>query len=518
LSLREYLDLVRRRRLVVLLVMAAAIVVGTVPDLVADPTYAATTVLQSVSEEASPFDDSGEQSAQVQARSVLTDAEVLQSSGMRARVAEQLGPDAQPFGAVSASVVGFSEVIRLRVTAASPTAAADAANAYADLFVAERRQQAVEALVSQSEELRRRTEDARAALVDIDRRLADQATDPVALDSLRLERSSLAQQMSDFSRRADQLEVEAALREGGIKVVSRAGLDLRPLGRDPLRSALIAAVLGLLAGLVIAVLLEVVQDRITSREDLDALDPEIVVLGAVPHTERTRPGDLSAAAMEAFRYLRTVIQFSHARTPIRALMVTSALSGEGKTTTATHLALALAETDQRVVLVDADIRRSNVHEQFGLENRLGLTSVLRGDVEVADAIHYVTPRLAVLTAGPASSMPSELLGSDDFADLIHALKDECDLLIIDAPPVLPVSDPLLVARVAGATIVVARLGVVRRRDVRAVLRRFRDASLPILGLVANDAELERTADAYYVQRSTDGQISDGAVASTRGGV
>lgn len=138
---------------------------------------------------------------------------------------------------------------------------------------------------------------------------------------------------------------------------------------------------------------------------------------------------------------------------------------------------------------------------------MGLTSVLTGQVDVADAVRFVEPNLAVLTAGPPSAAANELVGSDDFAALLRGLSDQCDLLVVDAPPVLPVADPLLVARAVDVVLLVSRLGVVRRREVRATLRRLRDAALPVVGIVVNDAEPERSYVAYHSPVVSAGEAS-----------
>jgi capsular exopolysaccharide synthesis family protein len=494
LTLREYLDVLRRRRWIILLVTLATIALGVLPVALGTPTYASTAQLQVTAEQSTPFADRGDATVQREVRSVMTDVEALKSRGMRALVVERLGDDAELFDDVTATLIGFSEVIELRVTGRSPSAAADAANAYADVFVEERRRESNQALVSQASELRTRAATAQQDLAEIDRQLAG-ATDPLVQERLSLERTSLASQAQDYSRRADELEIEAALREGGIKVLSRATLQTDPISTSPLRAGFVAGVLGLLAGLALAVVLDIVQDRLSSRDELDSVAPDLSVLAAIPHMPNA--SDPSPEGIEAYRYLSTTIEFSRMRSPFRSMVVTSAVSDEGKTTTAVRLARAVAETDRRVVLVDADVRRTGVHRELGLDNRVGLTSILTGQVEAAEAIRYVEPNLAVIPAGPASAVANELVGSEDFAALLRDLSGQCDLLIVDAPPVLPVADPLLVARAVDVVLVVSRLGVVRRREVRATLRRLRDASLPVVGLVVNDVEPDRSYVSYH---------------------
>ena len=409
---------------------------------------------------------------------------------MRAEVVDQLGRGARPFGSVHAILHGFSEVIEVRVTAPTPSGAADAANAYAEVFVAERQRELVDAIETQSAELRRRVKDASAKVAEIDRQLATPGLDPAVAENLRATRTGLTNQVLSFGNRADELDVEAALRRGTTEIVTRAGLELSPISPKPLRAGVTALVLGLLAGVAVAVVLEIFQDKLSDPEELTALDPSIPLLGSIPHFP-TEDGELSAltlAAREAFKYIRTSLKFRSPEHPVHSVVVTSAMSGEGKTTTALHLAIAVSETGSRVMLVDADLRRPAIKSRLGLPGEVGLSEVLAGEVTLADAVHYVTPTLAVLTAGTPSSTASELLGGAAYSRLVAAASKQSDLLIVDVPPVLPVADPLVAARSVDGAIVVARIGHVRRRELRALLRRLQDARLPVLGFVANDSD------------------------------
>lgn len=491
MSLRDYVATIRRHRWIILLVAVVGTALGLVPATLEEPVYSSSSSIQVKAEAAqSPFDES-EESFGARARELSTSVELIRSSTMRALVRDRMGPDGPMFYGVAASVAGTSEIIVVQVTAPTPSGAADAADAYAEVFVDERRASAVDALVAQADELRTRARDSSQQIAAIDARLADPEIDTSAAENLRLERAALAAQVLEFTGRADELEVEAALRRNGTQIVSRAELRLEPISPRPLRSAVIGGALGLLAGLGLAVLLDIVQDRVGTPADLERVHPSLPVLASIPHHDveaTARDGSHSGPATEAYRYLRTSVRFMAVDGPTKAIVVTSATAGEGKTTTAVNLARAAAESGSRVVFLDADLRRPTAHESFGLTNDVGLGDVLTGDVSFAETVAYVEGTLAVLTAGPPSPLAPDLLGSESFAELVRSVSDQCDLLVIDVPPVLPVADPILVAKAAGQVVLVARIGVVRRRELRETLRRLEESRINVGGLVANDVE------------------------------
>lgn len=495
--LRAAIRVLLRHRLVIAAVTVGAVLAGLIPALLADETYASTASIRVRPETvASPFSDTDEPNAQNRSRELVTDVEVIESDRMRALVEDALGDDpASDFDGVTATLVGFSEVIEIRVSADDPERAATAANAYADVFVEERQRQSVAALVSQADELRRRSDEAAAAIAAIDAQLADPGTGPVTVENLRFKRASLAEQVLDFSGRADELDVEAALREGSTEIVNAASPNPDPVSPDVFRSGLIAAVLGLLGGIGAAVVFDIVQDRISSPDDLVLLDPTLPLLTSVPElpSPPQRPIDLDVAGREAFRYLRASLRFRSLERPMGSLLVASAVSGEGKTTTAVQLASAYAEAGARVVLIDADLRRPGVHRSFDLDLGIGLSDVLSGMSSFDDAVVYVGPNLAVLPAGAPTPDANELLERPVFEKLVQAASTQCDLVVVDAPPLLQAADALVAGRAVDGAIVVARVGRVRRREVSAVLHRLREAAVPVLGYVANGG----TADVSY---------------------
>jgi capsular exopolysaccharide synthesis family protein len=203
------------------------------------------------------------------------------------------------------------------------------------------------------------------------------------------------------------------------------------------------------------------------------------------------------AAAEAFRILRTNLTFAMSRTDIRILVVTSASPGEGKTLVASNLAIALAQAGKRVLLVDADIRRPAIHSAFGIAMGRGLVDLIAlarntgklsflGTDVVPGVISSGVANLDVLPSGEPPDNPSELIGSTTTARLVQELGRLWDLVIIDTPPVGPVTDGQLMAAHADAVLTIVRSGKTPRAGLRGALEALRYTGKPILGIVLND--------------------------------
>lgn len=199
---------------------------------------------------------------------------------------------------------------------------------------------------------------------------------------------------------------------------------------------------------------------------------------------------------EAFRTLRTNINFSAVDRPLRSLLVTSAAPEEGKSTTTCNLAVVMAQTGSRVLVLDCDLRKPAMHKVFDLDNRRGLTSVL---VEGLDPAEAISPTLAeglwVLTSGPLPPNPAELLGSGRMKDLLPRLVEEYDIVLIDTPPVLAVTDAAVLAPQVDAAVLVARAGVTRLDMLQEAKASLEKTGVHLLGAVLNGLRPE--SDGYY---------------------
>lgn len=510
-SLRNYLQVVRRQKRLIIVATVLTGLLAALPAATAEDVYVSTARVQvSTLDEEGVFDDGSADAGASNVnnvRDLANEIEILQSRPMRAAVVAELPDDQLDFQTPTIALVGISEILEITVTAGDPAVAADVANTYADVFVVDRRDRSVQDLVTKADELKDQSAIASGELSSIENQLIGVGLAPSERTTLQVRQATLVAQVQEFDRRADELEVEAALRGRGTRVVEPATLNLTPVGGGVTSSLLIGLTLGFLLGLALAVVVDTVQDRVSSRDDLADVRPDLPVLASVPHTDPDdRPFGEHPAVLEAFRYLRTGVRVFGLNADLRSLLVTSAVGSEGKTTTAVNLALAMSQGGDRVVLIDADLRRPSVHEHFDLTNERGLSTVVTGDGDLPSVTHFVEDNLAVVTSGPPVHNPTEVLTSPKFRSVLAALIEQADFTIIDSPPVLPVADALLAGQGVDGAIVVGRVGTVRRRSLRDALGRMTEASIEVVGLVANDAEpsdLYDTYDDYDTYRDED---------------
>jgi polysaccharide biosynthesis transport protein len=277
----------------------------------------------------------------------------------------------------------------------------------------------------------------------------------------------------------------------------------------PLMNTVIAAMLGLLVLIAFAFIWETLDDRLRTAEDVERATG-LSTIGIIMRM----PGDRGrkafyrlatllyprSPAAEAFRSLRTNLEFASLDQALRTVVVTSSGPNEGKTVVTSNLAVAFAQSGKRVVLVDADLRRPSVHEMFGLRNERGLTDLARSDEIGLEEVKQATeePNLMVITSGTLPANPAELLGSHRMQEVFGRIRDICDLLIVDTAPVGAVTDAAVLATNADATIFVVR----GKRTSERLARRGREAlakvNAHVVGAVLNDVEL-RASDAmpYY---------------------
>jgi capsular exopolysaccharide synthesis family protein len=208
--------------------------------------------------------------------------------------------------------------------------------------------------------------------------------------------------------------------------------------------------------------------------------------------------DPKSPAAEAYRALRTSIQFAHLDRPCRSILITSASAGEGKTTTAANFAVVAAQAGSRVCLVDADLRRPGLHRAFGLENTRGLTTALLEDFTLADVAQpTLVPTLQVVTSGPLPPNPAELSGSNRMRQLIEVGSSSFDLVILDSPPVIPVSDGIALSAHSEGVIMVVKVGTVPSEVVRRAVEQIESVKGRVLGVVLNRVNHRRDGDYYY---------------------
>ncbi len=267
----------------------------------------------------------------------------------------------------------------------------------------------------------------------------------------------------------------------------------------------IGALLGLLAGLLLAALRNAADRSVHSPTELEEL-AGAPVLGAMAYDRAAASTPLITSLgthhprFEAVRILRTNLQFLDVDRDHKVITITSSLAGEGKSTTACNLAIALAQTGTRVVLVEGDLRRPRVSEYLSIEKSVGLTTVLVGRVALDAALQQAgTPGLDVLASGALPPNPSEILQTKAMTALIAELRHRYEVVLIDAPPLLPVTDASLLASISDGAILVVKHGSTGREQIRTATDRLQSVGARLLGTVLSmspERELSRYGYGY----------------------
>lgn len=329
---------------------------------------------------------------------------------------------------------------------------------------------------------------------------------------------SLIQQRSQEANLSTELSQVNNARLLDPAIVSN--VPIRP--RVKLNLAL-AIVIGLLGGIGLAFLLEALDTSIKTQEDVEKT-LGVAFLGIIPSmagssssrrrrrrkrlpsaasvTDQSRDlfchDNPKSSAAECCRSIRTNILFMSPERPPRKLLVTSPSPQEGKTTVAISLAITMAQSGNRVVIVDTDMRRPRVHHAFGMDNEEGISSVILGAKKVEEVVRPTrVPGLDVLSCGPIPPNPAELIHTERFREVVAQLERLYDRVVFDSPPVIAVTDPVILTRHVDGAVLVMKSLVTNRRAAKFAVRQLRDVGGRILGAVLNDVDLENREYGYY---------------------
>jgi capsular exopolysaccharide synthesis family protein len=295
---------------------------------------------------------------------------------------------------------------------------------------------------------------------------------------------------SQLQEQMYQMQFSAQLANGGgAEVISPAFAPSTPVSPNLPRNLAIGTIFGLFLGIAVAFLRDYFDDSVKSKEMVEKVTG-VPALGLIPKFD-TGDSELVAAAYptspaaEAFRSLRTSVKFLGVDREVRVVQITSPSPGEGKTVIAANLATVFAQAGDRVVLVGGDLRRPRAEELLGVPLTPGLTGVLIGEVALPQAIRVVDglPNLSVLPAGLPPPNPSELLSGERARRLIDVLAQTYDLVIIDCPPVLPVTDALVLARMADTTLLATSANRTSRRSLDRTVEMLDQVGAPLVGTV-----------------------------------
>jgi capsular exopolysaccharide synthesis family protein len=481
-DLRGYLRVLRSRALVIIL--SATLVVGLAMaySFVKRPVYSATaSVLVPQQQAASALDIQNTQSpaaASLQ-RSLADEQQFAEGDAVRKAADRSLGYDADTSVGSSTS----ADILTFTSTSGDASAAAGVANTYAETYTTQRRDSQVLQYAQQVTALQ-------TSIAGLQSQAESLPTGSAQQLGLQESIQTLTQ-----SVRQTQAAAEVASQVGPI-VVKAATVPQAPTSPKPVRNGILGLVVGLVLGVGLAFLLDRLDDRITSRQVAEESSGGLPVVGTIPKVPawRGKGGpqvallvDPSSNVAEAYRSLRTAVQFVGIDSPMRVVGITSALAGEGKTTAVANLAVSFSRSGLRVIVVSCDLRRPRIQEIFKVRNDVGLTSVILGRASVTDVMLPALnePRLRLVPSGPIPPNPAEILSLDHIRTIVQTMIKNSDIVLLDCPPVLPVTDTLLLSRVVDGMLMVASARSTSRRDLHRSYEMLRQVGAPLLGTVLN---------------------------------
>lgn len=429
MNLENFVRLLRLRWLAVAVIVVATVLGAAAISLATTPLYQATTRLFVSTTAGSSLSDAYQGNRFSQER-VVSYAELLTGETLAQRTVDKLGLDitaAELQANVRASAKPDTVLIDVTVLDDSPVRARDIANTLSDEFVA---------LVRELE-------------------TPEDGTTP----------------------------------DSRVVVEQRASIPESPVVPRTTRNIVIGLLLGIVAGVGFAVVRDALDNTVKDRETLESITNAGIV-GNIPldKERRTQPAIVfeqsNSAIAEAFRKLRTNLQFLSIDNPPRVIVLTSSVPSEGKSTTAINIALALAEAGHKVVLVDGDMRRPMLHKYLDLVGPVGFSTVLSGAASLDDALQKTRySGLTVLTAGTVPPNPSELLGSQAARKLLDELAAKYDYVIVDSTPLLAVTDAAILAAASDGVLVIAKYGQTKREQLAHAVENLKSVGAPLLGAV-----------------------------------
>lgn len=413
---------------------------------------------------------------------------------------------------VSANIVPQTQLIEINVVDSDPRRAKALADAIAQQLIEQSpagtsnaSNEQVAFIQNQLKDLKAKTEAGQADLARLKQEL-DAANSARQIQDLQNQVSILDTKISDWQKTYSSLLV--TLQGGDVNVLTvmeEASVPSSPISPNTRMNVLLAAVIGLLLAVAGVFVIEYLDDTVKSREDIERA-VGTPPLGTIGFIEGENYADKLIVArqpmspiVEAFRVLRMNLQFSELDAPTQTLMVTSPNPLEGKSLTTSNLAVVLAQSGLRVIIVDADLRRPVVHRIFDLPNRQGLSNAaLSGNDSIEAFIQ--TPKienLRVLTSGPSLPNPAQFLSSERMKEIIAELKSIADIVVFDSPPCLPVADSTILGTEVDGTILVLAAGRTRTSDARQAADLLRRVHINLIGAVLNRQLSNLGQGSYY---------------------
>jgi tyrosine-protein kinase len=479
-TLRGYLHVLRRGRWWVAAFSLLGLAVSLVLSLTATKQYSATAQLLVLSTASvNPSMDSGQ--SLITSTDVQTELQLVTSAQVQRQVAEKLGSTPE----VAASEVGQTDVIAVTAVSPNPANATLIANTYARAFLNWSTATAVSNLSAAETQLN-------AQIKAIDKEIGQLPSGDSA------QAAALSNQQAVLKGQLAQLQVAGATASTGLELVTPATPPTSPSSPKPPQDALLGLAAGLALGIGAAFLRDNLDDTLTTGESVEPVI-DAPVLATVPMVAALRKkeakpaiiavSDPTSQSAEAYRSLRTSLQFAQQDRPLRTILVTSPSPGDGKTATVVNLGAVFAQAGIQVVIVSCDLRRPGLSQFFAPAEHAELSAVLRGHRPLDLAITPVPEVEGLWTVGTRgiAANPTELLSGRRMRSVLDELAQRFDIVLIDSPPVLPVADAMILSGYADAVLLVVAAGQTRRAELRRTRDKLGQAGATVVGAVLNKA-------------------------------
>jgi polysaccharide biosynthesis transport protein len=388
----------------------------------------------------------------------------------------------------------------------------------------------------------------KAALATSKGEAVQQNQDAIQYNILKQEVETTKGLYTDFLQKTNQAKVEVAQQHNNFRLIQPARVPRGPIGPNRFRTIMMGLLLSLAAAIGLAYFLEYIDSTIKTVEDVSRYMrlPALGVIPAMPTgtagllngkikgrnllpggrsngkngapahiPERPVALDTRSSAAEAYRVVRTSILLSAAGHPPKTTLVTSGQPGEGKTTTVINTAISLAQLGSSVLIMDCDLRRPTTHKIFGIESSAGLSSYLSRDIQVDGLIQKLQiPNLSLFPCGPIPPNPAELISSDRMKELLRILSERYDHILIDSPPLINVTDSVILSAMVDGVILVVHGGKSSRGIAQRARQELTSVGAKIFGVVLNNVDMRREGyDHYYYQKYYSGYEEDGPEAN-----
>jgi capsular exopolysaccharide synthesis family protein len=402
---------------------------------------------------------------------------------------------------VSVSSSPTSQLVVVTARSEDPQFAALVVNTLVDVFSQKVLSSQEDRYASSKQNLQTQINDMDAQVKSVEGQLQNAQTD-VEKASLSNKLSDLQSIYSNLVMTFEQVRMAEAQNVPNIVPIEPAVPSASPISPNVQRSTLLAALVGALLVMGGIFAIDALDDSVRTPEEITR-KLGLPVLAIISHFDNTAENPITeekprSPVSEAFRSLRTAVQYTGVDYPLKTILVTSAEPGEGKTTITVNLAIVFSQGGRRVTLVDADLRHPSIHKRLEYPNRYGLSSLFVNSSDNLDGSMQKTriENLSIVTSGDIPPNPSELLGSQKMGKILTQLKDLSDVILLDSPPVTAVTDATVMVPLVDGVLLVVKPGATRFTSIRRTIEQLRRANANIIGVVFNDLNLRSSRYRY----------------------